>query len=167
MVLDAGQLDDKLVDRGVSSGFIALALPPLKVNGCRGGPEPLTVRAAVGERPCDTYRSDGIKLVSVEDDLGLQGGGLWVGSEAMSRNSVRHRVELSRGHPCEELSGTSGADGGVVTTYCLSFRPTDIVEKNCCSHDQEIGTLGLRDPLGKSEHAQDVIEVVDGIGFLV
>ncbi len=114
-------------------------------------------------------RADGVKLVGVEQDFGLQGGGgLAVVAEAVSADAVLHRGDARCGPALggQDLTGKIG--GGVVVSLAMVFAGRlavilSVVEQDRGLDDLQVGAFGLGDPGSQAGHALDVVEAMDGV----
>lgn len=166
-ILDAGELNDELVDRGVDIDIVSLCLPSFEIDGLDGGPEALSVSPGVGEGSCYANRPDGIELVSVVEYLGFKGGWLRIGAKAMSRDGVGHGLHGHRGIASQDVSGSPSGNRRMVEASRLCLSATSVMEQHGCSHDTTVSTLGFRNALRNLQDAENMVEVVHSVFAIV
>jgi hypothetical protein len=88
---------------------------------------------------------------------------LWIGSEAVRGDGVRHRLHPLHWPTVQDFPSSPGPQGGVVSARRCSIPAANVVEQRRRSDDRQVSSLGSRDALGQPQHAQDVIEVVYGV----
>lgn len=162
-VLDARQLDDVFVDRGVIPVIVTLVIQLIGFNRRDRHPEPLPVCPSVCECSCHSEGADGIEFVGVEQYPGLQRGGARLGPKTMGGNGVEDGLRLFRVHPGalrKNVASPNGPEGSVIAPCPLCLLPPDVVQESCASHHRDVSLLHSRDVHGEMEDTQDVVEVV-------
>jgi len=163
VVLDARELDDELVDRGMDVRIISLGLPSFEIDGFDRSPKTLAMGPTVGEGPCHAHSADGVELVSIVEHPGLKRRGFRLGPKAMSRDGLDHLLNYQRGMTSQDFLGSSGSHYRMVDASCLGLMTTNVVEQRSCSHDVGIRILSPGNALGEVQHAEDVVEVVHSV----
>jgi hypothetical protein len=162
-VLDAGELDNELVDGSVEIRIISLGLPSLEVDGFDRDPKALTVSPTVGEGSCHACSADGVELVSIVEHLSFKRGRFGLGAKAMSRDGFDYSSNLHWGMTEQDLFGSLGGHHRMVDAGCFGLTATNVVEQNGCSNDAAISILSLCNALGNLQYAENVVEVVHGV----
>ena len=136
----------------------------LLVAGRHLGPQALALVAAVRKGPRHADGADGVQLVGIVKDLGLQGLGCGPGAESMGGDGMGHGLHLVRRVTSQELAGKLGAGLGMVGRQPVAPATGRIVEQCGGAHNLQIGPFGLCQLFGQGQYPQDVIKVMNGFG---
>ncbi len=167
MVLDPGELDDELVNRGVGVGVVSIGLPVFEVDRIDRRPEGLAVSPTVSEGTGDAHRSNGVQLVGIVEDLGFEGGRCRVGAKAVSGNGMHHGFDRLGGVAVENGTGSPGGHCCVIEPSGLGLLASNVVEQCSRPHDAKVGVFSRGDTLREPQNTENVLEIMDGVCVII
>jgi hypothetical protein len=88
-------------------------------------------------------------------------------AEAVGRDGVAYRFDLFGGMAGQQAAGKLGACLGVVGLRTRNTAAGHVVEQRCGPDDLHVCAFGLGQALSQGQYAQDVVEIVGGIGPLI
>jgi hypothetical protein len=123
--------------------------------------------ASEGKSAGDADGADGVQLVGVVQDLGLQGCGVWPGAEAVGGYGMGHGVDHLGRVICQKLAGYLSSGVGVVGCQPVAVTAGNVVKQGGSADDFYVGAFGLCQSFGQGQNAQHVVKVVDGVAAYV
>jgi len=164
--VDARQLDHELMNRCMVSSVIPLPLPPYHIHALPRRPQPLVVCPTIGKGTGNAYGTDRIQLVGIEEDFRLQRLRLRRGAKAVGEDRMTHSRHTLRGQATLQEQRL-GPPSGLGSMVARARTTPPVMEKHSRAEDAPVGPLYLRNMLGKGQHPQDMVEIVDAISLTV